>query len=86
VKSISLKIDILLFSLFVRAEDATPIDGLIDRVYQRSDMIRVALDALRGYTTRYRRKEIRKEMRIAVADYKVVEGRAYYRGSVIRPR
>jgi hypothetical protein len=66
-------------------DDATPIDDLIDRAYQRSDTIRIALDALQDHTTRRWPKEIRKEMRIAMAECKVVEGRIYYRDRLFVP-
>jgi RNase H-like domain found in reverse transcriptase/Reverse transcriptase (RNA-dependent DNA polymerase)/Integrase zinc binding domain len=63
-----------------------PIDELIDRAYENSEMAQDMLTALRDASTRRRwPKKWRKELRVAMADCAVIGNRIYYRGKLFIP-
>jgi hypothetical protein len=62
-----------------------PIDDLITAVYVSSDMINTMLSSLRDPECRKWPKALRKELRIAMTDCKIVENKIYYKDRLFLP-
>jgi len=62
-----------------------PIDDLITAVYVSSDMINTMLASLRDPECRKWPKALRKELRIAMTDCKIVENKIYYKDKLFLP-
>ncbi|KAM4055221.1 retrovirus polyprotein [Hirsutella rhossiliensis] len=63
-----------------------PIDELVDRAYENSEMAQDMLTALRDASTHRRwPKKWRKELRVAMADCSVIGNRIYYREKLFIP-
>lgn len=62
-----------------------PIDALIDEAYNASQLIRELLEDLTDPKRRRFSQRIRKQLRIARADCKVVQGRVYVRDKLLIP-
>ena len=62
-----------------------PIDDLITAAYASSDMVNAMLSSLRDPECRKWPKPLRKELRIAMTDCKIVESKIYYRDKLFLP-
>jgi hypothetical protein len=62
-----------------------PIDDLVNEAYARSPMAASMLAALRDPRTTKWPKNLRKELRIAMTDCKIVDGKVYYRDRLFAP-
>jgi hypothetical protein len=62
-----------------------PIDDLITVAYASSDMANAMLSSLRDPECRKWPKSLRKELRIAMTDCKIVEDKIYYRDKLFLP-
>jgi hypothetical protein len=66
-------------------DDSLPLDDLINRAYDRSEIIQAMKTTLGNPAMRRWPKDIRKELSMAMVDCKVVEGRIYYRDRLFVP-
>ena len=69
----------------VLPDDSTPLDDLVARAYEKSDLIRTMITTLENPMARRWPKEIRKTLQMAMADCRLRGGRIYYRDRLFVP-
>ena len=62
-----------------------PIDDLINAAYTTSDLVAIIRDTLRNPRTRKWLKSIRKQLRIALENCKLINDRVYYKNRLFIP-
>ncbi|RAL60401.1 hypothetical protein DID88_000176 [Monilinia fructigena] len=62
-----------------------PIDDLIDRAYESSELITTMRNTLQNPTARYWPLSIRKDLRIALQDCRLINGKIFYRDRLFVP-
>jgi hypothetical protein len=62
-----------------------PLDDLVDAAYAKSDIVAVMRDTLRNPRTRKWPKSIRRQLRVALQDCKLINDRVYYRDRLFVP-
>ncbi|KAI1002837.1 hypothetical protein K3495_g5361 [Podosphaera aphanis] len=73
------------FKISLVPETDLPIDELIDREYARNKLARAMIECLKNVECREWNRDIRKSLKIAFSDCKVIENRIYYRDVLFVP-
>jgi hypothetical protein len=66
-------------------DDATPLNELVNRAYDRSETARIAIAALKDPAVRKWPKSIKHEMGFAIGDCRVYDNRIYYKNRLFVP-